>query len=102
MKVVRDAVLLFALASGLALAQGDMWPFRKRIFTAETLRRREEQNSKPEGAEVAEDAEGRLAHCERPHKIGRFTRNHRVARGFCPSVIQELGTILVWNDLSIY
>jgi len=31
---------------------------RKRIFTAETLRRREEQNSKPEGAEVAEALRG--------------------------------------------
>jgi hypothetical protein len=53
-----------------------------------TLRRREEQNSKPERAEVAEGAEGRLAHCERRHKIGRFSENHRGARRFCPLVMQ--------------
>jgi hypothetical protein len=35
-----------------------MTKFAKRIFTAETLRRRELRKSKPESAEVAEGAEG--------------------------------------------
>ena len=44
---------------------------------------------------MAEGAEGRLAHCERRHKIGRFSENHRGARRFCPLVVQ---TSVCWVE----